>query len=650
MKPIRITNVALLLCACLTTARGSDAVLTIDAAQPVAQVSPTLYGLMTEEISHSYDGGLYAELVQNRAFLDDQTEPAHWSLVQAQDAQAAFALDKDNPLDEQLPVSLRLNVASASPKRPVDIANDGYWGIPVKPNTLYQASFYARAADGFSGPVKVAIISADQNTIYAEAKSRSLTSDWQRYEVTLKTGKMQPTSQARLVIRVEHPGTVWFDLVSLFPPTWNHRPNGLRPDIMQMLVDLKPSFLRFPGGNYVEGDTIETRFDWKKTIGPIDQRPGHAGPWGYRSSDGLGLMEFLLWCEDMNAQPVLAVYAGYSLKGAHVNPGPDLNPFVQDALDEIEYVTGPVSSKWGAQRAKDGHPAPFKLHYVEIGNEDWFDKSGSYDGRFAQFADAIKAKYPKLECISTVGTEQPVSKRVHSRQPDVLDEHYYRSAATFLKDAPIHFEHYDRKGPKIFVGEWAAYENIVPWSKESKTLPRTPSMKAALGDAAWMTAMERNSDIIRMQCYAPMFVNVNPGASQWRPNLIGYDALHVFGSPSYYAIWMFSRNHGDQILKADSTDSTVQYEVTKDSKSGAIFIKLVNAQTTPQSLSLNIKGIRNIDPTGMAITLAATPDEDNSIENPTKVAPVTSRISGVKPAFDYTMPANSIVVLKLETR
>ena len=205
---------------------------------------------------------------------------------------------------------------------------------------------------------------------------------------------------------------------------------------MQMLVDLNPKFLRFPGGNYVEGDTIETRFEWKKTIGPIEQRPGHPCPWGYRSTDGLGLLEFLEWCEDMKAEPVLAVYAGYSLKGTHVNPGPDLEPFVQEALDEIEYVTGDTNTTWGAQRAKDGHPRRSNLHYVEIGNEDWFDKSGSYDARFAQFHDAIKAKYPQLKIISTIGNDQPENLRVHSRKPDMIDEHYYRSADEFLRMSP----------------------------------------------------------------------------------------------------------------------------------------------------------------------------------------------------------------------
>ncbi len=211
------------------------------------------------------------------------------------------------------------------------------------------------------------------------------------------------------MIATNRPGTFWLNLVSLFPPTLKNRPNGLRPDLMQMMVDMKPKFLRFPGGNYLEGNTIAERFEWKKTIGPLENRPGHPAPWGYRSTDGMGLMEFLLWAEDIGAEPLLGVYAGYSLRGDYVKPGPDLVPYIQDALDEIEYVIGPVTSKWGAQRAKDGHPKPFPLTYVEIGNEDFFDKSGSYDGRFAQFYDAIKAKYPQLKLISSVGFEQPKS-------------------------------------------------------------------------------------------------------------------------------------------------------------------------------------------------------------------------------------------------
>jgi alpha-N-arabinofuranosidase len=633
----------------VTSAVAEDSALVVDVDQPIGKVSPLHYGLMTEEINHSYDGGLYAELVQNRAFLDNVETPVHWSLVQGQGAAATIALDRTAPLNDILTNSLRLDAATASESARAGIANDGYWGIPVKPNTRYRASFYARAAADFKGPIQVAIESDDGATTFAEAKVSSLGADWKLHTVTLKTGDVTPTAKARLVLSINQPGTVWFDLVSLFPPTFHNRPNGNRIDIMETLAAMKPSFLRFPGGNYVEGDTLETRFDWKKTIGPLTQRPGHACCWGYRSSDGFGLLEFLDWCEDLEMEPVLAVYAGYNLKHTHIDPGPDLQPYVQDALDEIEYVTGDTSTKWGAQRAKDGHRAPFKLTCVESGNEDWFDNSGSYDGRFAQFYDAIKAKYPNLKCISTVGTEHPVEQMVHSRKPDVIDEHYYSAAATYDEDSPTHWDKYDRNGPEIFVGEWAAYEDTKPWEPPSRNLPPTPTLKAALADAAWMAAMERHSDLIVMQCYAPLFVNVNPGARQWRPDLIGYDALNVYGSPSYYAIRMFSQNHGDSILKTSVANPPLHYSATKDTKTGAIYLKIVNTQSTPKPVAITLNGAASLASDATATTLSApSPGDSNSIDNPVQVVPVTTAVPNIKPAFTYTLAPYSITILRLK--
>jgi alpha-N-arabinofuranosidase len=631
----------------------ADPTLHIDAGQVTGQVSPTLYGLMTEEINHSYDGGLYAELIQNRAFQDNDKEPVHWSLVQ-KGTGASISLDPSQPLNDALKTSLKLEAAGASAGNRVGIANDGYWGIPVRPDTTYRVSFYAKGDGTFSGPLTVSIESNDGAQTFATAQIAGITGEWKPYTATLKTESGVAVSSAnRFVISTTSPGTVWFNLVSLFPPTWKDRPNGNRIDLMQMLVDLKPEFLRFPGGNYLEGDTIETRFDWKKTLGPITGRAGHPGPWGYRSSDGMGLLEFLEWAEDMGAEPVLALYAGYSLKGDFVKPGADLDPYVQDALDEIEYVTGDASTTWGARRVADGHPEPFPLHYVEIGNEDFFDKSGSYDGRFAQFFDAIKGKYPNLKCMSTIGNEQPAKLQVKSRKPDALDEHYYRSADFFMKDAPTHFEKYDRQGPEIFVGEWAAYEQIEPWKKGSLDLPRTPSMKAALGDAAWMAAMERNSDIVTLQCYAPLLVNVSPGAYQWRPDLIGYDATRSFGSPSYYAFKMFSRYRGDGILKA-SLDGVpggpvppLDETVTKDAKTGTLYLKMVNVTETPQTVAITIEGASGLAPTGKAITLSGKPEETNSIDDPTHLVPVESEVPGVGPSFSYTFPPYSITVLVL---
>ena len=643
LSALFLSTIAALSCSAAPT-------FTVDASHSAGQVSTRLYGLMTEEINHSYDGGLYAELIQNRAFRDNANDPVHWSAISGNGADASIALDTANSFNDQLTTSLRLTVTKAAKNNAAGVANSGYWGIPVNPSTKYRTEILARADANFSGPMTVSIV-GDDGKVYASEKFSGLTAAWKKFEVTLKTGSLTPTTKAHFAITMDKPGTVWLGLVSLFPPTWNDRPNGLRKDIMQMMVDMNPKFLRFPGGNYVEGDTIETRFDWKKTIGPIEQRAGHPCPWGYRSTDGLGLLEFLEWCEDMKAEPVLAVYAGYSLKGMHVNPGADLQPFVQDALDEIEYVTGDARTTWGAQRVKDGHPAAFPLKYVEIGNEDWFDKSKSYDARYVQFNNAIKLKYPQLKLISTIGNDQPEAMRVHSLQPDVTDEHYYRNAEDFIHMSPDYARKYDRHGSEIFVGEWAAHEtSFPPWDNRSRNEPPTPNLKAAIGDGAFLAAMERNSDLIQMQCYAPMFVNVNPGGRQWRPNLIGYDAISSYGSPSYYAIQMFSRNLGDQILSTTEADTTVQGSATRDSHTGELFVKLVNTGDTEQALSIHINGVGSLASKGTAITLAGNPDDTNSITQPKKIVPVTTTVANVKPDFTYTVPAHGIVVLKLKGR
>ncbi|MBE7158137.1 MAG: carbohydrate binding domain-containing protein, partial [Rhodospirillales bacterium] len=469
---------------------------------------------MTEEINYSYQGGLYGELIQNRDFKDPGPTTRHWSLRTDPGAAGTMTLDAAKPVNTTaLTTSLRLEVAAADANHAIRLVNDGYWGIPVRPETTYRASFYARAKD-FPGPLTASIESADGTTVYARAEVSDIGAEWRQYTVALTTGKVAPTKNARFLLTATHPGTVWLNLVSLFPPTYNNRPNGNRVDLMEKLVAMKPSFLRFPGGNYVEGDTFDERFDWKKTIGPVAERPGHRSPWNYHSTDGLGLLEFLEWCEDMRAEPLLAVFAGFTLRGGHV-AGEALQPYVDEALEEVEYITGDVSTPWGARRAVDGHPAPFPLKYVEIGNEDFFDHSGSYDRRFAQFHDAFKARYPQLQLITTA----PVSSRV----PDLVDDHFYNTWDKMAADVH-HYDGFSRSGPKVLVGEWASQDAPAPWVRANNKGP-TPTLMSALGDAAWMIGMERNSDVVALQCYAPLFVNMNPGGRQWAINLIGYDAL-----------------------------------------------------------------------------------------------------------------------------
>ncbi len=496
---------------------------------------------------------------------------------------------------------------------------------------------------------------------YASAQVTGIGSAWQRYTATLTTtAGVKPTADTRLVISTRGTGTYWFNLVSLFPPTYNNRPNGNRPDIMQLLAGMKPAFLRFPGGNYLEGDYFSTRFPWKKTLGGIEQRPGHPSCWGYRSSDGMGLLEYLEWCEDLKMEPLLAVFAGYTLKTDYFDAGPFLQPFVDEALEEIEYVTGDANTKWGAQRVKDGHPEPFKLSYVEIGNEDGFDRSGTYERRFTQFYDAIKAKYPQLQVISTVGGRDPLGSRfqVNARRPDAWDEHYYRNAAEMEEDA-AHYDNYSRSGPKVFVGEWATREGFP-----------TPNFNSALGDAAWMTGMERNSDLVVMSCYAPLFVNVNPGGMQWKSDLIGYDALSSYGSPSYYAQKMFSNYSGDKVIpitagnipmqqrkmygkdsaagRAPSQIPALFFVATRNTKAGTVYLKVVNAQPVAQDVKIDLQGAAKVGATAEQVMMKAdSPEDTNTITEPEKIVPVASKIKGIGKSFTRSFPPYSITVLEI---
>jgi alpha-N-arabinofuranosidase len=342
----------------------------------------------------------------------------------------------------------------------------------------------------------------------------------------------------------------------------------------------------------------------------------------------MGLLEFLEWCEDLKMHPVLAVYAGYSMMQEHVNPGPDLDPYVQDALDEIEYVTGGTDTKWGAERAKDGHPAPFKLTYVEIGNEDWFDKSGSYDGRYAQFYKAIKAKYPDLQLIATTP--------VKSVKPDVVDDHFYVRATQFFHDA-THYDKTDRNGPKIFVGEWATREGMP-----------TPNFGAALGDAAWMTGMERNSDIVVMASYAPLFVNVDPGGMQWETDLIGYNAMKSYGSPSYYAQVMFASYLGDHTLGSELKGAGPKffYSITENTAKKQLYLKLVNASSTPQAVDIDLTGAK-LAKTAKLVSLSAHDTQaTNTIDAPEYIVPVDSTLNDVSSQFHHTLPGYSIQVIE----
>jgi alpha-L-arabinofuranosidase len=601
--------------------------LTVDAATAAHALPSSFFGLMTEDINHSMTGGLYAELVNNRSMMASTTDPVDWNSVNG----TALSLDKSNPLNKALTQSLRVDFTDTTSSRPSGVSNSGYWGIPVTPDQTYSAQFFAMGSKGFHGPLTLSVVSSDGSTVYASAKVSGVTDHWKQFSAKLRTVSNAPTTaDARYVISADGNGgkSLWLDNVSLFPPTYDKLANGLRSDLMTKLAGLKPSFIREPGGNYLEGNTIGTRFNWKNTIGPTWTRPGHQDDaWGYYSTDGMGLLEYLEWCEQLGAQPLLAVYAGLSLNGSVV-PQDQLQPYVQDALDEIQFATGPVTSTWGKIRAEDGHPAPFTVSTVEIGNEDFFDHSGSYNSyRFPMFFDAIKKAYPNISLVAT--------DTVTSRAADIIDNHFYNSPSWMNSHANL-YDNSSRSGPKVLVGEWASQEGAP-----------TPDLAAAIGDASWLTGLIRNSDVVMGESYAPLLVNVND--DRWATNLIGFNALTSYVSPSYWVQSMLAANHGDQVLNATySGIGGLNVTATKDSKTGKLYVVIVNPASTSQKVQLNITGEKSIKPTGTATVLTSGSGRDtNTINDPNNVAPVTTSLRGVTPTYERVVPANSVTVLDL---
>jgi alpha-L-arabinofuranosidase len=635
---MRLSLLAPLLFAPLAVIAQTTATLSIGTAKPVGKVSPTLYGIMSEEINYSYDGGLYAELVNNRTFQTMRgPNLEHWTLIQNGDSRANIELDKTTGPSAAITHSLKLTVTAANAQSDAGFYNTGYWGMALHPNTEYQGSFYAKG-DSTIGAITLRLVSDSTGIVAATATIPALTDSWQQYKFTLKTAAISISADNHLELLVQNPGAAWFTLISLFPPTYKNEPNGKRIDLMEKLAAMHPSFLRFPGGNYLEGDHLNEHFEWKKTIGPLVDRPTHITPWTYRSSDGMGLLEFLTWCETLHMEPLLAVFSGYSLRQEFIPAGKQLEPYVHDALDEIEYVTGDASTHWGAQRIKDGHPAPFPLHYMEIGNEEYHDESGTYDARFAQFYKAIKQKHPDIKLVAAA----PVTLV----RPDILDDndrtlhtHFYRTAQQFFTD--VHrYDSYDRNGTKILVGEWATRQGSP-----------TTDLGAALGDAAWMTGLERNSDIVVMASYAPLFVNVNPGGMQWPSDLIGYDALTSYGSPSYYAQVMFSTHLGDQILatKLETNNPRLFASATYNSQTHRLYLKIVNASSTSQAIDISLNGTTDIHSIAAVTTLSGeTTQQTNSITDPTRIVPVIGSIPNLRATFNYNVPKYSIQVIDID--
>lgn len=536
-------------CALAVMSASAQITIRVDAGQRGPKISPTHYGIFFEDINHAADGGIYAELIRNRSFEDGEGygKPATmeaWSVYAEAPSQLKATLIKAGKkvklLNDAQGHALELSVA-ATPKKPVCLVNEGYWGINAVQGRIYRLSFWAKGS--YKGVIKATLCSKDGLRLYAETTIEGFAVDkqWRKYTATLQATANDPKAQFALVL--DGKGVIDLDVVSLFPPTFKNRENGLRPDLAQMLYEMHPKFMRFPGGCFVEGQVSpDNAFRWERTIGPIEERPGHWNVnWGYRTTDGIGFHEYLQMAEDLGAKPLYVVNVGLWHGG--LTPLDSIQPWIDECLAALEYANGDVKTKYGALRAKNGHPAPFNIEYLEIGNENNQpnpeQQSDHYYDRYDLFRKAILEKYPKMNLIGNVVAWGDDNPKWESQVPvDLLDEHYYRNPAWFA-EAFRKYDAYDRRGPKIYVGEYAVTSGF----------GNLGNMNAALGEAVYMMGMENNSDMVPMNSYAPIFVNEND--AKWRPDMIRFNSNRVMGTPSYYVQQLMPQHLGTQVVKVE---------------------------------------------------------------------------------------------------
>lgn len=651
MKLKSLAALALASTAFVLSAAAQPAQLTVSADQPGARINPAMWGIFFEDINLGADGGLYAELIKNRSF-EFPNAMMGWGQVRAGAANGDLTISTDAPFNVANPHYLRINTASAEG---FGVVNEGFRGIGVKKGERYDFSAQIRVVEG-QPTIRVELISSN-GTVLASARLKNVTGGWSQRKLTLRATATEP--KARLTVMVEGPGKVDFDMVSLFPQkTWRNRPGGLRADMVQKLADLKPGFLRFPGGCIVEGNYLTNRYQWKTTIGPIAERKLIVNRWNfefkhrltpdYYQSFGLGFFEYFQLCEDIGAAPLPILSCGLACQfnsGEACSPE-ELNTFIQDAIDLIEFSNGPVTSTWGAKRAALGHPAPFHLKMIGIGNENW---EQPYIDRYAKFHAVLKEKHPEIQLVSSAGPS-PADKRFNFAWPklrelnaDIVDEHCYDKPQWFF-DAATRYDNYDRKGPKVFFGEYAAQSDKVV-SVENRN-----NLECAIAEAACMTGLERNAEVVRMASYAPLFAHEE--GWQWRPNLIWVDNLRSYGTPNYYVQKLFANNRGDAVLpvKLDAASGKKLFaSATHDDATGEVILKIVNGDKDAAEVVLNLNGLNKSSVKARMLTLtSASPLDENSFAAPKKVYPTENMVKLSTGNSPLTFPAHSLTVLRIK--
>jgi len=626
----------------------------IQADQPGAAISPTLWGIFFEDINYGADGGLYPERVKNRSF-EFPSPLMGWHV----EAQAGVGVLVGTEPAHGVNNRHFLRVTNGGTAAVV-LRNEGFFGMGIQQGQEYEFSLQARCV-GRERPTLAFTLTGADGRHLAGGSLKGMGNEWKRLAVTVRAGATD--LKAHLSILVKGPGSVDLDLISLMPRK-TFKNHGLREDMAQMLAELKPGFLRFPGGCIVEGRWLTNRYQWKTTIGPVAERRLIINRWNdefkhrpapdYYQSFGLGFFEYFQLCEDIGAEPLPILNCGMACQfnSGELAPMDQLQEYIQDALDLIEFANGPVSSPWGKKRAEMGHPKPFRLKYLGIGNEQWLQP---YIDRYAAFARVLKARHPEIQLVSSAGPAPDDEKfrfawpKLRELKADIVDEHCYARPEWFLNNAH-RYDGYDRRGPRVFMGEYAAQ------SDKTVSVNNRNNWECALAEAAYMTGLERNADVVVMASYAPLFGHEE--GWQWRPNLIWCDNLRSYGTPSYYVQQMFSLNKGDRtvplllegVVPTEGGKPRFYATAARDTRTGEIILKVVNATPGAVEAQLTLEGVAWGRGRARVTVLTGGLKDENSIEFPTRVAPVTSTLPLGALAGPFSFWKHSLTVLRVPIR